>query len=83
MCILNICKGEAATFYFTKQPEPELVRKIQIIDGLQEKDGLENKPVSGWLSRISIGLNASSPALSFFHGCNGSHHNNTGLRLTQ
>lgn len=42
MCILNICRGGAAKLYFIKQPEPDLFRKIKIIDGLQEKESFEN-----------------------------------------
>lgn len=43
MCILNVCGGGSAKLYFTKQPEQDLFKKIEIIDGLQEKADFENK----------------------------------------
>ena len=43
MCILNICWGGTPKFCFTKQPEPDLFRKIQIIKGLQTREGFESQ----------------------------------------
>lgn len=45
--------------------EPDLFRKIEIIDGLQEKESLKTKPVSRLFSRTLIGSAASSPPLFF------------------
>ena len=67
MYILNICWGGTPKFCFTKQPEPCLFRKIQIIKGLQAKEGFESRHnLKYWQCEEYLGIGAA--AHSFVDG---------------
>lgn len=73
MGIFNICRVGMQSY---KQPQPELFRKVEVIDSLQENEDFQNKPVSRLFSRIPIGPGYFLSHTFFFQAYNNDDDNN-------